>query len=59
MPLQLTKSRSIDFVLSYDLPGGIRLRGSSCFRTSDQTEKEYGAATVEELTYTLPVCAPP
>jgi hypothetical protein len=37
----LTKSRSIDFVLSYDLPGGIGLRGSWCFKTSDQTEKEY------------------
>jgi hypothetical protein len=39
----LTKSRSIDFVLSYDLPRGIGLRGSWCFKTSDQTEKEYGA----------------
>jgi hypothetical protein len=45
-----TKSRSIDFVLLYDLPGGIGLRGSRCFKTGDWAEKEHGAATLGKLT---------
>jgi hypothetical protein len=51
----LNKSRSIDFVLSYDVPGGSGLPGNWCFKTSDQAEKGYGAATVDKLTHTLPV----
>jgi len=51
----LTKSRSIDFVLPYGLPGGIGLRCSWCFKTGDQAENEYGAATVDKLTYTVPL----
>ena len=51
----LTKSRSIDFVsLS---PGTNRASQQWCFKTSDQAEKEYGAATVDKLTYTLPFAA--
>lgn len=54
----LTESRSMDLSpLPNDLPGGIGLRVSWCFKTSDRAEKEYGGAAVDKSTYSLPVAS--